>query len=114
MEVSVTARKFELSESLRQFAEERLARLLRYDSRLLRVAVTLTEEKRGRTAEALAAISGDVDVHAEATAEDFRSALHRVSEKLTRQLKRRHDQYRDHQAPRLGRDIEPEEAIEAE
>ncbi len=109
MDVSVTARKFELNDSLRGFAEERLGRLKRYDPRLSRVDVTLTEESHGRRVEARAAIDGDVDVHAEATAEDFRMALNRVSDKLARQLKRRHDQRRDHQAPRLGRDIAPQE-----
>ncbi len=114
MDIKVTARKFELNDSLRDFVQDRLGRLERYDPRLSRVDITLTEEKRNRTVEALAAINGDVDVHAEATADDFRTAINRVSDKLKRQLKRRHQKRRNHQAPRLGRDIEPEEAVEGE
>ncbi len=114
MDIKVTARKFELNDSLKDFVQDKLGRLERYDPRLSRVDITLTEEKRNRKVEALAAINGDVDVHAEATADDFRTAVNRVSDKLTRQLKRRHQKRRDHQAPRLGRDIEPEEAVEGE
>lgn len=112
MKISVTARHFEFNDSLRRHVEKRLARLARYDQRVSRVEITLTEEKRAKRVEALAAIAGDVDIHAEATAEDFRIAVNRVSDKLARQLKRRHDRRRDHQAPRLGQGIQFEEVVE--
>ena len=112
MDILVTARKFELNDSLREFVERRLSRLARYDGRVVRVEVTLTQEKNRRRVEALAVIEGDVDAHAETTANEFREALNKVSAKLTRQIKRRLDQRNDHQAPRLGRDIEPEQVVE--
>lgn len=108
MKISVTARHFELTEAMRDRVERRLRRLERYNHRISRLDVTLTEEKREKRVEALAAVDGDVDIYAEACADDFRTALSRVSDRLARQLKRRHDLRRDHQAPRLGRDIEPE------
>ena len=114
MDILVTARKFDLNDSLREYVERRLSRLERYDGRLVRVEVTLTQEKNRRRVEALAVIEGDVDVHAETTADQFRQALNKVSEKLTRQIKRRQDQRNDHQAPRLGRDIEPQQVAEEE
>lgn len=114
MDVMVTARKFELSDSLREFVDRRLRRLERYNGRVVRVEVTLTQEKNRRRVEALAVIEGDVDVHAETTADDFQQAINKASEKLTRQLKRRQDQRSDHQSPRLGRDIEPQEVVEGE
>lgn len=108
MNISVTARHFVLTEALRDDVEQRLRRLERYHQRVSHVAVTLTEERREKRVEALAGVDGDIDIHAEARATDFRTALGRVSDKLARQLKRRHDRHRDHQAPRLGRDIVPE------
>ena len=78
MKISVTARHFELTEALRDQVEQRLRRLERYHQRI------------------------------SPRASDFGTALGRVSDKLARQLKRRHDRHRDHQAPRLGRDIAPQ------
>lgn len=112
MDISMTARHFELNESLRNHVHSRFSRLDRYHDRLSRIEVTLTEEKREKRVEARAAIDGDVDVHAEAVADDFRAAVNRVSNKLARQLKRRHDLRRDHQAPRLNEEIQVEEAAE--
>ncbi len=108
MKISVTARHFELTEALRDQVEQRLRRLERYHQRISHVDVTLTKEKREKRVEALAGVDGDVGIHAEARASDFGAALGRVSDKLARQLKRRHDRHRDHQAPRLGRDIVPQ------
>ena len=112
MKISMTARHFELSDALRTHVESRLAGLSRYNQRMSRVEVTLAEEKREKRVEARAAVDGDVNIHAEATAEDFRVAVDRVSDKLARQLKRRRDRRTDHQAPRLGEEIQPEEALE--
>ena len=114
MEILVTARKFELDDSLREHVHRRLGRLERFNSKLARVEVALTDEKHGRQVEALAVLDRDVDLHAEAIAEDFRTAINKVSDRLMRQLKRRHQLNSDHQAPRLGRDIEPNETVEAE
>lgn len=111
MEIKVTARKFELNDSLKEFLEKKLARLSRFNGKISHVDVTLTQEKSGSHVEALAVVGGAQDIHAEATTDDFLTAVNRVSDKLTRQLKRQQDQRRDHQAPRLGRDIVPEETV---
>jgi len=113
MDITITARHFELNDALRKHVENRFTGLDRYNQRMSRVEVTLTEEKRERRVEARAAVDGDVDVHAEASAEDFRAAVNRVSEKLARQLKRRRDRRTDHQAPRLGEEIEATGSPEA-
>ena len=112
MKISITARRFEISDALRELVETRLTRLDRFNSRLAAVEVTLTDEKREKRVEAHAGIDGDVDIHAEAVGEDFRAAVNKVVEKLTRQLKRQHQQRRDHQAPTLNEEILPQEAIE--
>jgi putative sigma-54 modulation protein len=116
MNITVTARHFDMSDALRERVERRFARLERFYQRVSRVEVTLTDEARQKRAEARAAIDGDVDVHAEATAHDFRTAVDSVYDKLARQLKRRHDLRRAHQAPRLNEEIAPKgiEGIEPE
>jgi putative sigma-54 modulation protein len=112
MNISMTARHFEMSDTLRQHVESRISKLDRFNQKLSRVGLTLTCENRDKRVEARAALDGDVDLYAEAVAEDFRTAVNKVSDKLARQLKRRHDRLRDHQAPRLNEEIQPEEAVE--
>jgi len=112
MNLSMTARHFDMSDALRQHVETRFSRLERFNHRMSRVEVRLTDEKRDKRVEALAAVDGDVDLHAEAVAEDFRTAVNKVSDKLARQLKRRHDLRRNHQAPRLNEEIQPQEVTE--
>lgn len=113
MKITITARHFDLSDPLRRHIESRLNGLDRYHQRTSAIQVTLTDENREKRVEARAALDGDVDIHAEATADDFRAAVNRVSQKLARQLKRRRDRRTDHQAPRLGEEIEPSETTEA-
>lgn len=109
VKILMTARHFDLSEPLKEYVERRLSRLQRYHTRLSRIEVTLTEEKIQKHVEARASIDGDVDLHAAAASDEFRTAVNRMTDKLARQLKRRHDRRREHQAPRLGRDIPAEE-----
>ncbi len=110
MKISMTARHFELSDALRQHVEGRFTGLDKYNHRMSRVEVTLTEEKRQKLVEARAAVDGDIDIHAEAVAEDFRTAVNRVSDKLARQLRRRRKKQTNHKAPRLGQEIVTQEA----
>ena len=112
MKINLTARRFELSDALRRHCEDQLSRLDRYHQRTSRVEVTLTEEKREKRVEARAFVDGDYDIHAEAVAGDFRTAVNRLSEKLARQLKRRRDRRVNHKAPRLNEEIPAEEAAE--
>jgi putative sigma-54 modulation protein len=112
MKITITARHFDLSDPIRKHIENRLNGLDRYHQRMSRIEITLTDEKREKRVEARAAVDGDVDIHAEATADDFRTAINRVSEKLRRQLKRRRDRRTDHQAPRLGEEIQAADATE--
>jgi putative sigma-54 modulation protein len=112
MNISMTARRFEMSDTLREHVESRFSKLDRFNQRASRVELTLTDEKRDKRAEARVGLDGDIDIFAEAVAEDFRTAVNMVAEKLARQLKRRHDRRRDHQAPRLNEEIQPQEATE--
>ena len=116
MKISMTARHFELGDTLREHIERRLSRLERYNDRFSRIDVTLTEEKREKRVETRAFIDGDYDIFAEATADDFRTAVTRVSDKLARQLKRHQDRRRNHQGPRLNEEIQvtSEETLEGD
>lgn len=101
MQLILTARHFKLSDDLRSFVEERLDRLERFESRASRAEITITQEKNGFDAEALVSVDRADRVHARASAGDARSAVDRMIEKLSVQLRRLHDRHHEHQAPPL-------------
>jgi len=97
MQVTITARNCKVNENLRGWIEEQLLHLKRFEPRALRLEVTLLEEKNGCRVEALATVARAGMLHAEAGAEDFRSAVDRVVEKLARQLRKGRSRRREHQ-----------------
>lgn len=102
MQLIVSARHFDLSDALRQHVHEEFGSLDKYESRVSRVEVTLLEEKNRRDVEVLCSVDGSGNVHAEAQAGDFRTAVDQARDRLVRQLKKIRSQHRDHQGPEDG------------
>lgn len=99
MQVIVATRHGEISDRMRANLESRFAKLGKYESRLSRVEVTLSDEKNRWEVEALASVDRAEPVHARAEAGDVRSAVDRVLDRLARQLKRIRSRHREHQGP---------------
>ena len=109
MRVQITARHCNVPDALLNRTEEHIQKLSRYDSRISSAEVIYTEEKRSRTAEVVVHIDRGEPVVARAEEREFRSALDKAIDRITRMLKRERQQHRDHRAPPL-----PESAPEAE
>ncbi|MFP4622755.1 MAG: ribosome hibernation-promoting factor, HPF/YfiA family [Gemmatimonadota bacterium] len=106
MDVRITARHVELSESFTAFAHERTRKLLKYEPRLTAVDL-LFEDDHGRfTTEVRADVPGVPPLIARAGSEDRRSALDSAIRKLGRQLRRERSKRLDHQAPPAAARIE--------
>lgn len=101
MQLIISGRNIEVTDDLRARIEEQFERLERYEPRASRAEITLWEEKDRCVAEAVLSIDRRPPVHAEATEEAFRTALDRLHDKLTRQLKKERSRRRDHRAPSL-------------
>ena len=95
MHVIVSARNYEVTDTLREVVEERFDRLERYEPRATRAEVRLAEEKDGCKVDANISIIGSGNVHASATATDPRTAVDRTIDKLARQLRKRHSRRND-------------------
>lgn len=108
MRVQITARHCELSDAVRERAESQMARLTRYDPRLSAAEVIFDEEKHARKVEAILSVHGGAPVVARAEDREFRNALDKVVDRLSKQLRRTRDQIVDHQAPGLAADPELE------
>ena len=101
MRVQITARHCNVPDALLSRAEEQIQKLSRYDPRVGSADVTFTEEKRSRTAEVVLHIDGAEPIVARAEEREFRSALDKTIDRVTRMLKRERQQHRDHWAPPL-------------
>jgi ribosomal subunit interface protein len=105
VDVVVKGRHLEVSDRFRQHTQEKLARLEKYDHRLMRVEVQVSEERNPR----LSAQSHRVEltvrskgpaVRAEAAAEDKMAALDLALERLEAQLRKAADRRRGHHGSR--------------
>ncbi len=105
MQVIISGRHTTVSAGLRQHIEEHFAKLSRYEKDLIRVEVTVLEEKARYLAEAELSIRKASPVHAEAEGPEARSAVDRLHGKLRRQLTRSRSRRRDHQGP--PKDLRP-------
>jgi ribosome-associated inhibitor A len=94
MQIIISARHVEVVDSLREHMDERFNRLARFDGEVSRIEVTLSEEKKRCLAEANVSSRLGL-IHAGAEAADLRTAVDRLCEKLSRQLKSRREKARD-------------------
>jgi ribosomal subunit interface protein len=105
MEIVVKGRHCEVSDRFRTHVEEKLARLEKYDHRIIRVDVEVSQESNPRLSsqsvrvEITIASKGPV-MRAEAAAEDKLTALDRAMERLTSQARKAQDRRRVHHGAR--------------
>ncbi|MDH3298783.1 MAG: ribosome-associated translation inhibitor RaiA [Gemmatimonadota bacterium] len=95
----ISARHIDLPEDVRDHIESQFQRLTRFEPRVSRSEVTLREEGAACVVEAVLSIDGGAPVHGAAEAEVFRSAIDRLTDKLTKQLKRIRSRRTDHRGP---------------
>lgn len=99
MQLIITGRHCDVDAELRDVFQTRFENLQRFEPRVSRVEVTVTQVKRGFEVEAEASVDRAARVHARAEAEEMRTALDRVVERLGRQLRRQHGRHHEHRAP---------------
>ncbi|MDT8436414.1 MAG: ribosome-associated translation inhibitor RaiA [Gemmatimonadota bacterium] len=99
MQVIISSRNVEIAEGLRSRIDDRFQRLTRFDPRASRVEVTLAEEKNRSIAEALMSVDGGGPVFAKSEATDARTAVDRLYDKMSRQLRRARKRRIDRKAP---------------
>ena len=110
MQITVSGHHVEVTESMRAYVLDKLARLERHFDHVAQVQVILTVERAGRKAEARLHVAG-ADVYAEAVHADMYAAIDALADKLDRQVIRQKEKIRNHRAPgHRERVLEAEEA----
>lgn len=102
MRVKIAARHCDISDPLRERAESQMQRLTKYHARVTSADVVFTGQKRNRLVEVILSIDGAEPVVAQADEEEFRTALDKVVDRLSRRLRRARSVGKDHQAPPLS------------
>jgi ribosomal subunit interface protein len=105
VEVVVKARHGEVSDRFRRHVEEKLARLEKYDQRIIRVDVEVSTEANPRLAGSSVRVEITIRsrgpiIRAEAAAEDKMAALDKAVERLSAQARKASDRRRIHHGSR--------------
>ncbi len=108
MEVRITSRHTTLPEPLRARTEELLSKLNKYDARVSAVEVVFDEEKNTKIIEGILHIDRSDPIVATGAGKEFNEALSQLNDRLARQLRKLHEQSKDHRAPPLAKTLSEE------
>jgi len=95
MQVSLSGHHVEITESIRNYVNEKIDRLNRHFDQALDIHVVLTVEKLRHRAEATLHVSG-ANLHAEDVQEDMYAAIDGLVDKLDRQGKKHKEKMKNH------------------
>jgi len=105
MQISLSGHHVEITDSMRNYVNEKIGKLERHFDQALDIHVVLTVEKLRHKAEATLHVSGN-SLHADSVQEDMYAAIDGMVDKLDRQGKKVKEKLKNH---RIKGEI-PEEA----
>ncbi|MBS3964953.1 MAG: ribosome-associated translation inhibitor RaiA [Methylomonas sp.] len=95
MQVSITGHHVEVTEALKAYSEEKIAKIKRHFDNVVDVHIILTVEKLEQKAEAAVQVSG-AKLYAEDTQEDMYAAIDNMVDKLDRQILKHKEKLHNH------------------
>lgn len=95
MQVSLSGHHVDITDSLRNYVNEKVGRLDRHFDQALDIHIVLTVEKLRHKAEATLHVSGS-NLHADDVREDMYAAIDGLIDKLDRQGKRHKEKLKSH------------------
>lgn len=95
MQINLTGHHVDITSALRDYVNDKFARLERHFDHVIDVHVVLTVEKQRQKAEATLHLSG-TSLHAEATEEDMYAAIDALVDRLDRQVVKHKEKLTDH------------------
>jgi putative sigma-54 modulation protein len=103
MQVNLTGHHVDITDPLRAYVDEKIAKLERHFDHVTNVHVILSVEKLNQKAEATVHIAG-ADIFADAVHEDMYAAIDGLIDKLDRQVLRHKEKIKSHRGNGGGRD----------
>lgn len=95
MQLNITGQHVEITDPLRDFVNNKFAKLEHYFDRINQVYIVLKVERVLQVAEATLHVNGG-ELHATSEAEDMYAAIDGLIDKLSRQLTRHKDKLKQH------------------
>lgn len=102
MQLSVSGHHIEITESLRDYVGNKLAKLERHFDHMTDIHCVLTVEKLQHKAEATVHVGGGT-IHADSTELNMYAAIDILADKLDRQVKKHKEKLTDHHAKEVER-----------
>ncbi len=99
MQISVTGRHVGFTDSMRQYAEEKLAKLTRFYDRIDKIEIVLDQEPTKHRLEVVMHADHRTTFVAQVEAEEYHEAVDLIVEKLERQLTKHKEIYRNRKHP---------------
>lgn len=109
MQIELTGHHIEVTDSLRDYVNEKMARLERHFDKVSNIHVILEIEGGRHKAEATVHMSGH-DVFAACTEDDMYASIDRLVDKLDRQVKKHKEKITNHLHNKHNNDFSLEEA----
>ena len=113
MQIAITGRNLEITEALRRYAEEKVARLQKFVDQITSVHVILMIEKYRQIAEITLRIR-DLIIRGEESSDDLYCAIDLVADKIERQILRYKEKIVEHSGRGPGRSRGRDEISEGE
>ena len=104
MQINLTGHHVDITDSMRAYVEEKIARLERHFDHVTNVHVILSVEKLEQKAEASVHVAG-ADVFAECTHEDMYAAIDSLIDKLDRQVIKHKEKLKSHRGGSAAREV---------
>jgi putative sigma-54 modulation protein len=95
MQITITGHHVEVTDSLRNYVTEKLARIKRHFDQVIQINVILQVEKLAQKAEATIIVNG-ANLFAEDTQEDMYAAIDALVDKLDRQVTKHKEKIQQH------------------
>jgi putative sigma-54 modulation protein len=96
MQITVSGHQIIVTLALRDYAENKLGRIVRHFEQLHDASVVLSIEKLFQKAEATVHCANNKTIHADATGVDLYAAIDGLADKLDRQVKKHKEKLKDH------------------
>ncbi len=109
MQIELTGHHIEITDSLREYVNEKMTRLERHFDKVSNIHVILEVEGGRHKAEATVHMSGH-DAFANCTEDDMYAAIDHLVDKLDRQVKKRKEKVTNHLHNKHNNDFSLEEA----
>lgn len=105
MDITVKGKNFDITDSLRNHAKQKLSKTTRFSDAVMSAEVTLATERNWHVAKITLNCKG-TDLHAEEKSTDMYNSIDRVVEKLERELKKQREKETNHRSGIRGSHLE--------